>query len=315
MNQCMFDRHRRQIIKGAAATMLAGAVPVFHSRTSRALSVSAWDAGQLTIVSDGTLSLPTSFVLPESIDVEEREAFFKQHQLNADQLTPDCNLSLWRTSDRLVLFDVGAGPNFMPTAGKLLDSLAEANIDPLDVTDVVFTHAHPDHLWGVVDDFDELICPDATYHMSTLEWNYWRADDTLSKTPESRQAFVAGAQNRFPYIEERIQLFKAGDEVVPGVEAVDTRGHTPGHTSFALHAGSESILLIGDALTNVNISFEKPNWLSGSDQDQELGRRTRLKLLDRLAHDHSAIVGFHLPHPGLGLVETSGSHYRFVAKQ
>ena len=268
---------------------------------------------ELTILSDGNLSIPLNFVLPASIDVTERKQFLDAAQISQDVLTPDCNVSLWRSENRLVLFDVGAGSNFMPTAGKLEENLLAADIDPADITDVVFTHAHPDHLWGLLDDFDELLFSDATYHMNELEWDYWRAEDTLRNTPDAQKGFVVGARNRFPHIEEKISLFKFGDELLTGIEAVDTRGHTPGHTSFVIHDAGDSLFIVGDAITNVDISFRKPYWPSGTDQDQELGRKTRLNLLDRLATDKNPIVGFHLPQPGTGRVERRGDNFRFVA--
>lgn len=306
--------NRRGFLKQSAVIGVGIVAPMLSVRQASAYALSTFGTGELYVVSDGNLQLPRSFAFPDSVDGSELEALLSRYDLNNDSFTPDCNLTLWRTDDRLILFDVGAGPNFMSTAGQLLDSLAELEIDPADVTDVVFTHAHPDHLWGLLDDFDELICPNATYHMSAPEWDYWSAADTLDKTPESRKTFVVGAQNRFPFIEDRLQLFTSGQEILPGVEAIDTSGHTPGHTSFALHSGGSSAVVIGDALTNVAVSFEKPAWHSGSDQDQAQGASTRLKLLDRLVADQSTIIGFHLPHPGRGSVERNGDHFRFIAE-
>ncbi|MBX2884125.1 MAG: MBL fold metallo-hydrolase [Granulosicoccus sp.] len=305
---------RRRFLAGSATVGMGLALPTVAVRQASAYALSTFGTGELHIVSDGHLSLPRSFSFPDSIDSAELEALLRRYDLDTTTLTPDCNLTLWHNDDRLVLFDVGSGPNFMSTTGQLLDNLAELDIDPADVTDVVFTHAHPDHLWGLLDDFDELICPNATYHMSSVEWDYWRADDTLDKTPEARKTFVVGAQNRFPSIEDRIQLFSPGQEILPGVEAIDTRGHTPGHTSFALHAGDSSMVVVGDALTNVAVSFEKPSWRSGADQDQDQGVATRLALLDRLAAEQSTIIGFHLPHPGMGQVARQGNAYRFVVE-
>lgn len=271
--------------------------------------------GELLSLSDGHLTLPVGFILPESIDADARSAFLASHGIGPENVTPPCNLTLWRTADRLVLFDVGAGLQFMPGAGLLPDSLAAAGIDPLDVTDVVLTHAHPDHLWGAIDDFDELTFPEATYHLHRGERDYWMAAGTLESTPDARKTFVVGAQNRLPRLDERLVLFDWGDEVLPGIEAVDTHGHTPGHTSFALHANGDSLLVLGDALTNTAISFERPAWPSGSDQDSEQGVRTRLALLDRLASEHTAILGFHLSAPGFGHVERQADAYRFVPEQ
>lgn len=305
--------NRRQFIRRSAAIGAALTSPIVGLRQANAYALSTFGDGELNIVSDGHLMLPRSFAFPDSIDKAELDALLSRYDLQGDTFTPDCNLTLWRKDDRLILFDVGAGPNFMSTTGRLLDSLAMIDVDPADVTDVVFTHAHPDHLWGLLDDFDELICPDANYHIAAVEWGYWRAPDTLDKTPEARKTFVVGAQNRFAILEDRINLFNPGDELVPGVEAIDTHGHTPGHTSFALHAEGSSAVVLGDALTNVAVSFEKPSWPSAADQDPAQGVATRVALLDRLASDESTLIGFHLPHPGMGRVVREAGAYRFVA--
>ncbi len=310
------QQRRRFLTASISCAMVAGQLPsVLYAESAPSFARQSLADSELTILSDGNLQQPVNRVLPESlIDKTERDVFLTENNLTAQIFEPDCNIALWRSDERLVIFDTGAGSNFMPTTGKLLESLAAADIDPTDVTDVVYTHAHPDHLWGLVDDFDELAFPQAAYHMNAREWDYWRADSTMDETPDNRKSFVAGARNRFPFIEEQINLFNTGDELLPGVEAVDTQGHTPGHTSFALHRGGDSVLIVGDALTNAVVSFKKPNWLSGSDQDPELARTTRVKLLDRLAHEKTPVVGFHLPHPGYGFVERQDSHYRFSAQ-
>lgn len=272
----------------------------------------AFGDGELLLLSDGNLQLPRSFLFPESIDPDELDAFLESHGMGGEFLEPPCNVTLLRSGDRTVLFDVGAGSGFMPSAGKLSGSLEAAGIEPSDVTDVVFTHAHPDHLWGVLDDFDDLLFAEATYYMNVLEWDFWSDPETVDEMPDARKAFAAGALNRLPVIEERIVLFGWGDEVLPGVEAVDTHGHTPGHTSFALHEGSESLLLLGDAITNAAVSFAHPEWPSGSDQDQEQGIRTRQLVLDRLVADSMTCIGFHFPVPGIGRVERDGSAYRYL---
>jgi len=295
----------------AMSSVLAGSLMLPGSAS--ALGKTAIGSKELTVLSDGNLALPLSFVFPDAPQ-SEIKALLAQSGQSGEMLTPDCNITLLRYDDKVVLFDVGAGPNFMPSAGKLADSLAEAEIDVSEVTDVVFTHAHPDHIWGLVDDFDELIFSEATYHINRVEWDYWRKEDTLEKTPEARKSFVIGARNRFAYLEEQINLFGFGDEVLPGIEAVDTSGHTPGHTSFAVHDGDSSVMIVGDAVTNVAVSFAQPDWPSGSDQDAEQGIITRRKLLDRLATDQMGIVGFHMPHPGIGKVQRSGTAYKFSSE-
>ncbi|MBX2881439.1 MAG: MBL fold metallo-hydrolase [Granulosicoccus sp.] len=303
---------RRRFLRTATAFGLGSCVPGLVASSVQAAALPVLESGELQIVSDGQLSLPRSFAFPDSADNEELTELLAAHGLEGDTLMPDCNVTLWRHADRLILFDVGAGPNFMPGTGQLLENLANLDIDPMEVTDVVFTHAHPDHLWGVLDDFDELICPNATYHMSAIEWDYWRAPGTLDKTPEARQSFVVGARNRMAVIEQVISLFDAGQEVVPGVEAIATYGHTPGHTSFSLNTSDGPVVLLGDVLTNVAVSFARPDWHTGADQNPEQAANTRLALLERLVAEQTAIVGFHLPHPGVGRVERDGKYYRFA---
>lgn len=271
--------------------------------------------GLLTVLSDGHLQLPASFLRPEGIGDAELQQLLMRYQLSGDSYTPDCNISIWQHAERTVLFDVGAGSQFMSSAGQLSAALENAGIDPEAVTDVIMTHCHPDHLWGLLDDFDDLLYPNATIHVHQDELDYWLADDTLSKTPESRQTFVVGAQSRLARADEQLSVFGSGDEVLPGIEAVDTRGHTPGHTSFALHQGDEAVLIVGDALNNVALSFEYPELPSASDQNAELASKTRLALLDRMATDQMRFIGFHMPTPGFGRVERGeGKSFRFVAE-
>ncbi|ADZ71112.1 MBL fold metallo-hydrolase [Polymorphum gilvum] len=296
----------------AASALGAGALAGLAPRIALAMPTLTLGEARLDVLSDGGLVLPLAFVLPEQ-SAEEIAALFAPHGMATDALRPDCNITLLRTGDRVVLFDAGAGANFQPTAGKLTANLEAAGIDPAEITDVVFTHGHPDHLWGVLDDFDEPVFGEARYWVPEAEWNYWRAEGTLDSTPEERKSFVVGAQARLAAIEERVTAVRPGAEVLPGVEAVATNGHTPGHMSYMLHGGGESVLVVGDAISNLVISFERPDWHSGTDHDRVAGAATRRALLDRLVADKARMIGFHLPYPGLGAVEAAGAGYRFVA--
>ena len=302
---------RRQVLALGAGGMAALAM-IMRPSPAGALGNARLGAGEVTIVSDGTLMLPLSFIAPDTPQ-EEMKALLKANGLGTDAITPDCNVTFYKSGDRFIVFDAGSGSNFMPSAGKLATNMEEAGIDPASVTDVIFTHAHPDHLWGIVDDLDEIVFPEAKIHIGQTEWDFWRADETLAAMDEERKTFVVGAQNRLAMIEDRINLVKPGQEVVTGVEAVDTAGHTPGHLSYMIHDGSESLMVIGDAISNVVLSFMKPEWPSGSDHDPAKGIETRKMLLDRLATDKARIASYHLPHPGLGRAERDGTAYRFVA--
>jgi len=302
----------RRAMLGGAALMASGLGIAGRPLPGHAAAPSGLALGdaEVTVLSDGGLVLPMAFYLPET-PAADIAALLTPHGMPTDVVRPDCNLTLLRSSDRVVLFDAGAGPLFQATAGKLPASLAAAGVDPAEITDLCFTHAHPDHLWGVLDDFDEPVFPNARCWMNRVEWDFWRASGTLDALGEARQSFVVGARNRMAAIEDQVALFDAGAEVVPGVEAVGSFGHTPGHVSFMIHRG-DGLLVVGDAIGNAVISFERPDWHAGSDQDPEQGAVTRRRLLDRLAADRTRIVGFHLPYPGIGTVERRGAHYRFA---
>ncbi len=305
-----FELSRRNVLLGGLALTGTGLAASLRPALAQA-SLSLGDH-EITVFSDGHLTLPMNFIVPDQSE-EDIAALLSPHGMATDVLTPDCNVTLLRTGDRVVLFDAGSGSNFQSSAGRLPAQLEEAGVDVGDITDIVLTHAHPDHLWGILDDFDDPLFPEANILVPQAEWDYWRADDTLARTPEERKSFVVGAQSRFEVIEDRVTMIKPGQEVLPGVEAVGTPGHTPGHMSYAIHAGSESVLVVGDAIAYSVISVEKPDWPSGSDQDQNLGIATRKMLLDRLAADRSRVIGYHFPHPASGRIEKTASGYRFTA--
>lgn len=308
------DLTRRNLLKGGVAAGAAMVLPA-GSGLMGASPAQAFEIGDgvLSVISDGNLVLPLSFSYPDAPQ-DELVALLEANGLPTDTLVPDCNIPVLKTGDRVILFDLGAGPNFMPSAGQLGDNMADAGLDPADVTDVIFTHAHPDHLWGLVDDFDELVFANAAYHMGRAEWDYWRDPGTVDAMPEARKSFAVGAQNRMAFLKDSINLFEPGTEVLPGVEAVDTSGHTPGHMSFMLHGGDDPVLIAGDAILHHIVSFEHPNWPSGSDQDPDKGIATRASLLDRLVADKARLAAYHLPDPGKGSVERNGSVFRFVAE-
>ena len=203
----------------------------------------------------------------------------------------------------------------MPGAGKLAENMEAAGIDRKAVTKIVFTHSHPDHIWGTLDDFDdEPMFPSASYLISAAEWNFWMSDDVASKLPEDRQNFAPGAKRNLSRIKEKLRTIRPGEDIVTGIRAIDTSGHTPGHLSIEVASGRDAIIVLADALTHPTISFAHPEWMPAADHhDPERAVLTRKTLLDQLATDRNRVIGYHLPFPGVGLVERSGPAFRFVA--
>lgn len=267
---------------------------------------------QIDVVSDGSLTLPGSFIY-DPMPKDELLPILERYGQSPDILTPPCNVTMLRRGDRTVLFDVGSGPDFSPNSGALLESLNQLGIAPEDVTDIVFTHAHPDHLWGILDDFGDPLFPDASYMIGRIEWDYWTNPNTVNEIEEARASFAVGAKRRLDMIEDRIEFFDDGDEIMSGVAARATLGHTPGHMSFEVRHGSDAVMILGDCIGNEHIAFARPEWVSGADQDQETGAATRVALFDQLSHEKTRVVGFHLAGDGVGYVDKTADEYVFVA--
>ncbi|MFN3823907.1 MAG: MBL fold metallo-hydrolase [Pseudorhodobacter sp.] len=293
----------------------------FLTRTA-ALAASAtlparlWAGSTLTIgdlridtLSDGNLVMPGDAVLhglPEGA-----AQIITDMGLSADRVEPPCNLTLLRDGTNTVLFDVGAGPDFMPTAGKILEALEAAEVSPDEVTHVLFTHAHPDHIWGLFDDFDDPMFANADYSIAQAEYDYWTDPDTLNTIGEARMSFAAGAERRLLAIADRLTFLRDGDEAVAGVTTLLSPGHTPGHTSYVIGQGREAVMVLGDAIGNHHLAFARPEWPSASDQDSGTGIATRKALFDRIMAEDMAVIGFHLPDGGIGRVERAGDGYHF----
>lgn len=299
---------RRRFLQSAAAMPLITAWPRF------AKAEISLGSATLTTVSDGNLVLPGSFVF-EPMPQGALAPLLEQYGLSAERLTPECNLALYRDGTQTVLFDVGSGPDFMPSAGQITDGLDALGLAPEDISHVVFTHAHPDHIWGLLDEFDEPLFYDATFMMGRAEWDYWWNPQTVNTIGDARAAFAVGAKRRMQAIENAVVLFDDGDEVLPGISALSAPGHTPGHMAFEIRQGSNAALVVGDAIGNHHVAFARPEWESGSDQDAARAVATRRMLFDRLLSEQLPLIGFHLPNGGMGRVDQAGGGFRLVEVQ
>jgi glyoxylase-like metal-dependent hydrolase (beta-lactamase superfamily II) len=304
--------HRRHFLQSSLAAALA-AQGVFPRR---AMAVNSLEAGgaRLDMVSDGNLVLPFDSAL-EQLPADLLAELRDRYDLTGDEMTPPCNHTLLRDGERTVLFDVGAGFDFMPSAGMLPDTLDDMGVAPEDITHLVITHAHPDHIWGLLDDFGDVFLPNAQIIMGRAEWDYWTDPDTIDTIGAERQSFAVGAARRLDRIAEQVTLIEDGAEVVPGVLAVSSPGHTPGHMSYQVQLGGQGVLVTGDAIGNGHVAFERPDFPSSADQDQPTGVASRKALLDRITADDLLVAGFHVHDGGLGRVEKlADDGYRFISE-
>lgn len=306
---CQPTLDRRTFLLGSAA---GAAALTWRGRAYAATPPHTFKHGafEISVVSDGFLSLPGSILAPDA-PKDELAALLKQTNQDIENVRPATNLTLIRSGSDLVLVDTGSGANFAPTAGKVSENLETAGIDRAKITKIVFTHAHPDHLWGTLDDFNELRFPNASYVVAEAEWNFWTDPDLLKKMPDPLHPFVVGAQKNLARIKDKVTTAKPGQDVIAGVRVLETPGHTPGHMSLEI-AGGDGLIVVGDAVPHP-VHFVHPEWRFGFDAVPELATASRRKLFDRAASEKTKLIGYHWPFPGIGFAERKDGAYRFVA--
>jgi glyoxylase-like metal-dependent hydrolase (beta-lactamase superfamily II) len=312
--------NRRRFLTGAAAALaMAGLDGPARGLAATSPHSFRHGAFEITVVSDGYFVLPppnlvadVSFLYPDT-PRSELEAFLKAAGMSIDRVQLPNNVALIGAGSDLILIDTGAGADWQPTAGKLAENLQLAGIDKDKITKIVFTHAHPDHLWGVAEDGGVLRFPNASYFVAEKEWNFWMGEGVLNNLPENFQRFALGAKRDLSRIKDKVKMVKPGDDIVSGVRVLDTPGHTPGHISLEIADGREGLIIVGDVAANAVVSFAHPEWRFAIDSLPELAIASRRRLLERAATDKTRLLGSHWPYPGLGLVERKDSAYRFVA--
>jgi glyoxylase-like metal-dependent hydrolase (beta-lactamase superfamily II) len=206
---------------------------------------------------------------------------------------------LVQAGERVLLFDTGGGKITGPSAGKLGASLQEAGIAPAGVTDIFLSHAHADHIGGLLGDDGALAFPNATVHLSTAEWT--------SLQGMKEQAALVKA------ITPKVAAFKPGSELVAGVvKAVEIKGHTPGHSGYLIGSGADTLFFIGDTAHHSIISVQEPDWTIVFDGDAPVAQKSRKDVLAKNAASGQRIYAVHFPWPGLGKFEKQGEHVVWV---
>lgn len=250
---------------------------------------------QLTTVLGGTGSSDNPIAtFGLNAEPEAFEAVSKANFIPSDRTGGSYTPVLLRAGDALVLFDTGMVP------GNTVASLALAGVKPEDVTHVVLTHMHGDHVGGLMEG-DAPVFANAELVASRAEADYWAANPG--------DAYNAKVK---PLI-GKARLFDADGEILPGIRAEAAPGHTPGHTTYLLESEGARLLLTGDSFNHYVYSVERPEWHVRFDVDKAAGAATRKRVLVRLANEAIPFVGYHMPFPALGYIApNSAGSYRYV---
>ena len=228
-----------------------------------------------------------------------------------DKLALSIQPLLVKTNDKVLMFDSGAGATFGPGAGKLSGSLAEAGVDPSSVTDIFISHAHGDHVGGLLKPDGTLAFPNAAIHLSAAEW---KSMSGLS-AEQARNMGIENYAAQIATVKPKVVEFTPGSELIPGmVKAVDIKGHTPGHSGYLISSGADSLLYVGDSMHHFVVSVQKPEWTIAFDGDAPTAQKSRADLIAASAASGQRIYSVHFPFPGLGKFEKQGDKYVWMAE-
>jgi glyoxylase-like metal-dependent hydrolase (beta-lactamase superfamily II) len=266
-------------------------------------------------LSDGTFNYPTNWMF-SNVPPDQLEHRLRERNLPVDQIESPYTCLLLRTGRHRVLIDTGAGA-LAPTTGDLPKNLAAEGIRAEEITHVVLTHGHPDHIGGVLGPDGRPSFPNATYVMSRMEWDFWTTAPDLRNTrmdEHMQQMLVSVAQKNLLPLEGCIELLdgEGEKEIVSGIRAIPAPGHTPGHIAVLVESAKAQLLHISDAVLNP-LHLENPTWRNVFDLDEEAAVTTKRRLLDRAAADKIKVLAYHFPFPGLGHVESEVNSWRWQA--
>ena len=260
----------------------------------------------VTAISDGYLD--------GTLDVMRNVDLEMANKLLQDAFRParrtSVNAFVIHSRGRRAIVDTGSGNYLLPTAGFVQRNLAGAAIDANSIDTVLLTHMHPDHSAGLVDMANGwLLFPNAELVMHENEPAHWFDDGAMAKADErSRKLyFLAGREQVGPY-KSRTRLFRQG-EVFPGVTAVPSLGHTPGHTAFLIASGKDQLMIWGDTVHVPEVQTAHPEAGMAFDTDLAAAAAARKRMFDRVATDGILIAGMHLHFPAFSRLARRGDAY------
>lgn len=265
---------------------------------------------EVTALSDGTVDLPFDKLLQEPADVT-RKALARNFQ--AVPTETSVNAFLINTGSKLVLVDAGAGSLFGPTLGKLLANLKASGYQPEQVDEIYLTHLHPDHVGGLAAN-SAVTFPNAVVRADQRDTDFWLSQAKMAQAPADSKGFFQGAMASLsPYAAaQHLKPFSGDTELVAGVRATSSYGHTPGHTIYTVESKGKKMVLIGDLIHVAAVQFDHPEVTIGFDSDAKSAYAARAKVFQAVARDGALIGASHLSFPGLGHIRAAGKRYQWL---
>ena len=318
---------RRSLMTSAAA--IAGATVLAPLATQRA-SAAAPHAGtqnagwyrykvgthEVTVVTDGVTrsKFPDGFVAGKSREEINKGLADANLSPGPDMVAITYTPIVVNTGSKLVVIDTGTGEaNFERSkgaAGQFQNNLKASGIDRNQVDTVIISHFHGDHINGLLTPDNKLAYPNAEILVPATEWKYFTDDAEMGKqTTDRMKGVFAGMRRVFDALGRKVTQYETDKEVAPGIRSMATYGHTPGHTSFIISSGNDTVFVQSD-VTNLPLFVRNPGWHLSFDQDANVAEATRRKVYDMLAADKMMVQAFHYPFPARAYIEKTATGYR-----
>jgi glyoxylase-like metal-dependent hydrolase (beta-lactamase superfamily II) len=318
----MTEFTRRNVLASALAASAAAAAPFAVPARAAAPPAGKQAAGfyrykvgqfECTSINDGarTFPMPDGFV--RNVPKDQALAAAEAAYMPKGMVTVPFNPQLINTGSKLVLIDTGFGPTPNAPVGLLAANMAAAGIDPNAIDIVVVSHLHPDHTNGIKNAEGGLLFPNAEIKVPAVDWAFWMSDDNMAKAPnDMMKNYFANTRKVYAGLADKVTKYDWGNEVAPGITALDASGHTPGHTAFAVASGNARVLVQSDVTNIPELFLRNPDWHVAFDIDPQKAVQTRRKFYDMAAAEKALVVGFHFTFPSMGYVEKADAGYRLV---
>ncbi|MDQ0319272.1 glyoxylase-like metal-dependent hydrolase (beta-lactamase superfamily II) [Pararhizobium capsulatum DSM 1112] len=318
-----FSSGRRDLFKVTAGSALAapfilsGAVHAQEQQAETSMKptpaqTSGFNIGafKVTVISDGTRLFGNPHETYGTNQPKEAvEELLHANFLPTDKFLNGFSPTVVETGSDVVLFDTGMGEGGREAgAGHLLEGLKQAGYSPDQVSVVVLTHMHGDHIGGLMEGGAPAF-KNARYVAGQVEYDFWK-DPARVGTPA--EGGHKGVVSKVVPLAEKTTFIKEGSEVVPGIVGVEAFGHSPGHMIFRVESEGKQLVLTADTANHFVLSLQKPDWEVRFDMDKAKAAASRRKVFDMIATERLPFVGYHMPFPAVGFVEVFDGGYRFV---
>lgn len=275
---------------------------------------------ELTILTDGYIkqSPVYPFVAPLA-SAEAVKTLLEANFRPTDSIELAMNIMVIKSKDRLILLDTGTGIFADPVQGRLLTSLADAGFKASDVTDIILSYGHPDHIGGLVDKQSDLVFANADLYMAKAEHDFWQRatmedfkNSLLYKMQDFVKQVIFGIQNVLKTIQPKLK-FITMQRGLHGIFSFQLApGHTPGLTMTTITSKNEKLIFIADLIHSDALLFAHPEWGFTGDTNIQQAVASRVKMLQQLAANETKTFAYHLPYSGLGHVRRKDKAFEWV---